>query len=172
MKRLRIAHVVAVAAALLVAMLSIPALAEAFASHHSAKLIGYEETPLTLSTAAAGMFTLEINDAEDTITFSLTYSGLEGGNILFAHIHLGRPATTGGVIAFFCGGGGKPACPQNTQAGPVTGTIRAANVQGPANQGIAAGEFAEVVRAIRQGATYANVHTTLAPGGEIRGAIK
>ena len=42
---------------------------------------------------------------------------------------------------------------------------------GPAGQGLAPGEFDELVRAMRAGATYANVHTTLVPGGEIRGQI-
>ena len=43
---------------------------------------------------------------------------------------------------------------------------------GPANQGIAAGEFDELVRAIRAGVTYANVHSEKFPGGEIRGQIE
>jgi hypothetical protein len=45
------------------------------------------------------------------------------------------------------------------------------HVIGPAGQGIAAGEFAEIVRAIRAGRAYANVHSTKFPGGEIRGQI-
>jgi CHRD domain len=46
------------------------------------------------------------------------------------------------------------------------------DVIGPASQGIAAGEFDELVRAIRAGVTYANVHSEKFPGGEIRGQIK
>jgi hypothetical protein len=53
----------------------------------------------------------------------------------------------------------------------VTGTLTPANVVGPTGQGIAAGEFAEVIRAIRKGSAYANVHSTKFPGGEIRGQI-
>jgi len=53
----------------------------------------------------------------------------------------------------------------------VTGVITPAQVVGPANQGIAAREFDELVQAIRAGATYANVHTTANTGGEIRGQI-
>jgi hypothetical protein len=45
-------------------------------------------------------------------------------------------------------------------------------VVGPAGHGIAAGEFAELVRALRAGAAYANVHTTTFPAGEIRGQIE
>jgi len=35
-----------------------------------------------------------------------------------------------------------------------------------------AGELADVIAAICAGVAYANVHTTLSPGGEIRGQIK
>ena len=42
---------------------------------------------------------------------------------------------------------------------------------GAAGQGIAAGEFAKVLRAIRVGAAYANIHTQQRPGGEVRGQI-
>jgi hypothetical protein len=45
-------------------------------------------------------------------------------------------------------------------------------VVGPAGQGIAPGEFAEVIAAIRAGVTYANVHSTRNAPGEIRGQIK
>ena len=80
----------------------------------------------------------------------------------------------GGVSAFLCtnlGNGpiGTPTCPLTE--GTVTGVITPATVVGPANQGIAAGEFGELVRAIRAGATYANLHTTANAGGEIRGQI-
>jgi hypothetical protein len=47
-----------------------------------------------------------------------------------------------------------------------------ADVVGPTGQGIAPGEFAELVRAMRNGATYVNVHSTMFPKGEIRGNIR
>ena len=53
----------------------------------------------------------------------------------------------------------------------MTGTFRAADVIGPAVQGIAPGEFDELVKALRAGVAYANVHTDLHPGGEIRGQL-
>jgi hypothetical protein len=74
------------------------------------------------------------------------------------------------VSAFLCGGGTKPVCPP--AGGTVTGMIFPSDVIGPTAQGIAPGEFEELVRAIRAGATYANVHTTGRPGGEIRGLIQ
>lgn len=134
-----------------------------------ARLRGFEETP-AVSTAASGRFRGEITGGGTVIDFELSYSGLEA-NALFAHIHFGQRGVAGGVSAFFCGGGSKPAaCP--ARSGTVTGTIVAADVIGPTGQGIAAGEFAELVRAIRAGVTYANVHSTMFPSGEIRGQIK
>jgi CHRD domain len=131
-----------------------------------ARLSGYEETPLTLSTTGHGSFRVKVRS--DGLHFTLRYEDLEADTTA-AHIHLGQRATSGGVIAFLCGGGGKPACP--LRAGTVEGVIRSTDVIGPANQGIAAGELTEVIRALRKGYVYANVHTSKYPGGEIRGQI-
>jgi hypothetical protein len=60
-------------------------------------------------------------------------------------------------------------CP--LRGGEVTGTIVAADVIGPAAQGIAATEFTEFVRAIRSGTAYANIHTQQYGAGEIRGQL-
>ena len=133
-----------------------------------ASLDGYQETPATLSTPGRGTFAAQIDDDAMTIDYELSYEDLESA-AMAAHIHLGRPATSGGVSAFLCGGGTKPLCPP--AGGTVTGVIVPSDVIGPTGQGIAAGEFEELVRAMRRGATYANVHTTGRPGGEIRGLI-
>ena len=66
--------------------------------------------------------------------------------------------------------------PAGTQACPaapatITGVIEAANIIGPAGQGIAAGQFDEFLRAIRADSAYVNVHTDPHPGGEIRANI-
>jgi len=53
----------------------------------------------------------------------------------------------------------------------VSGTITAAEVIGPTSQGLAPGEFAELLRAIDENVTYANVHSSEHPSGEIRGQI-
>jgi hypothetical protein len=54
----------------------------------------------------------------------------------------------------------------------VIGTIIASDVLAIAAQGLAAGDLAAVVRAIRAGFAYVNVHTTVFPSGEIRGQIR
>lgn len=90
-----------------------------------------------------------------------------------AHVHFGARATSGGVSAFLCGGGGQPPCPPG--GGTVTGTITPANILVRQARGIAPGEF-DVIAAMRPGVTYANVHTAQFPGGfpgrEVRGQIE
>ena len=136
-----------------------------------ANLTGFQEVP-AVSSFGPGTFTAVIDDDAQTITYELSYGGLNS-TAMAAHIHLGQPGANGGVSAFLCGGGDKPPCPAGTGGTEtVSGVIDAADVIGPANQGIAAGEFDELVRAIRARVTYANVHTMTQPGGEIRGLIR
>lgn len=139
-----------------------------------ATLSGYNEAPATLSVPGTGTFSARLSEDGDSISYRLQYSGLTGP-ALFAHVHLGRPAIAGGVIAFLCDSTedapqGIPECPG--EAGTVTGTIEADDVVGPAAQGIDAGEIDELVAAMRARAAYANVHTELFPPGEIRGQIR
>ena len=56
---------------------------------------------------------------------------------------------------------GTQACPPAPAT--VTGTIEPDDVIGPTDQGIDAGEFDELVSAIRAGPTYANVHSSKYP---------
>ena len=132
-----------------------------------AVLDGYQEVQ-TLSTPASGEFVARLLE-NGTIEYELSYSGIATA-VSASHIHLGRPGTTGGVIAFLCGGGDKPACPQGS--GSVTGIIDPADVIGPTGQGIVAGEFEELLAAMRAGATYVNVHSATYPSGEIRGVVR
>ena len=144
------------------------AMADPGARAFRASLDGYHEAPLSISTNGTGSFQAMLNPTGDQLTYELQFSGLEGGNVLFAHVHIGQIGTTGGVMFFLCGGGGKPACPNS---GTVTGTVSASDIIGPAGQGVAAGEFQEAIAAMRDGAAYANVHTALYTPGEIRGQI-
>jgi CHRD domain len=131
-----------------------------------ASLNGYLEVP-SISTTARGSFFAEVRGS--TIRYRLTFRDL-GSDSLFAHIHFARPDVIGGVSAFLCGGGDKPVCP--LRGGTVNGVIDAADVVGPADKGIAGGELAELLRAMRNGATYVNVHSQTYPPGEIRGNIR
>jgi hypothetical protein len=135
-------------------------------------LTGFEETPLTLSSPGRGFFRAIVDEEAGTIQYSLTYDGV--ADVKQSHLHLGAHHTTGGISVFLCsnlgnGPAGTQACPQSP--GQISGTIHMADVIGPAGQGIAAGEFAELVTAIRSKAVYVNVHSALFPGGEIRGQL-
>jgi hypothetical protein len=134
------------------------------------ELTGLQEVPVVL-TGAEGKFKARL--FSDRIEYELRYEDLEG-DVLQSHIHIGQRLANGGISAFLCtnlgnGTPGTPACPPDPAT--VTGTITAEDVIGPANQGIAAGEIDELVEAIKDGWTYANVHSDLAPTGEIRGQL-
>lgn len=87
-----------------------------------------------------------------------------------AHIHFGHPTDNGGILVFLCGGNDKPACA--LRGGTVRGTIRAADVLAIPEQGVAAGDGSALLRIIRAGLAYVNVHTQNFPDGEIRGQIR
>ena len=172
MTHLRIVY--ALAAMLAFVTLNTPALAS---EQHKAKLLeGLQETPAVI-TGATGSFILDIGKNDTSFDFELTYEGIEGGTVTQAHIHVGQPNVAGGIVIFLCtnltppvGVPVPPRCP--TPSGTVTGTRTAADVLAQAAQGVSAGEFSAVLTAIRERATYANVHSTTAPAGEIRGQIK
>jgi hypothetical protein len=154
-------------------------------SRFDARITGFEEVP-TLSTDARGTFKAFLSRGGDEIRYTLSYRGPfnanntpQGGTVTQAHIHLGAKAVNGGIIVFLCanpplgppaGVPTPPTCPATE--GTVAGTLTADHVIGPNGQGIAPEEFDELVRALRAGATYVNLHTQ-APfqGGEIRGQV-
>jgi CHRD domain len=143
-------------------------------------LIGYQEVP-AISTTGNGTFKARIDRNGQQISYRLTYADLEG-DVQQAHIHIGQRGVNGQIVAFLCSNlpnppAGTPACPP--APGTVEGTIEPADVQNTTNpppatagQGIEAGAFDELVDAIRAGATYANVHSTKWPGGEIRAQLE
>jgi hypothetical protein len=139
-----------------------------------AKLAGFNEVP-AVSTTASGSFRGEISEDGTSITYTLKYAALEAAPTQ-AHIHFGQPGVNGGISVWLCSNLASPPTPAGVQPCPaapatITGTFDADDVVGPAGQGIAAGELAELVRALEKEVAYANVHTEKFPGGEIRGDI-
>lgn len=138
-----------------------------------AHLSGYQEVP-TLSTSGRARFDARINREETEVRWRLSYAGTESA-VTQAHIHFSAPALNGPIVVFLCTNlGNGPAGTQPCPSAPATisGTFTAADVlEGAAGQGLEAGNLAELIAALRAGATYANVHTTERPGGEIRGQI-
>ena len=139
-----------------------------------ARLKGFAEVP-AVSSAASGRFKARIDSASMSLSYELSFSGLEG-DVRQAHVHFGQHGVNGGIMVWLCQSAvnvspvaSTPQCPQS---GTVSGTISAADVVGPAGQGIAATEFAEMVKAISAGVAYANVHSSKFPLGEIRGQLR
>ena len=140
------------------------------------RLSGYSEVPSTLSTPASGRFKGQIDEKSGSISYELSYSGFTT-DVRQAHIHIGRRALNGGIMVWLCQTatnvdptGLSPPCPPHS--GSVTGVIQAANVIGPAGQGVAPGAFQALVDAIRADAAYVNVHSATYSGGEIRGQLR
>ena len=164
-------------AAFMLLLLSIPARAQ----EYSAKFSGFQEvgglgageTGAILSTGQATL-KLTVDKTAQTLTYTLTYSGLT--NVLQSHIHFGKNHVAGGVMVFFCsnlsnGPAGTPTCPNTSGEVTVTGTVTAAGVVGPAAQNITPGDFAGVVAALASNTVYGNIHTKQFPAGEIRGQV-
>jgi CHRD domain-containing protein len=136
-------------------------------------LNGYEEN-IDVSTVATGSFSARLSDDGTALEYELSYSGLEGA-VTQAHVHFGKYGINGGISFWLCGTAaapgptGTPACP--APGGTIEDEIVAADVVGPAGQGIEAGNLPEILAAMRAGHAYANVHSTKWPGGEIRAQI-
>lgn len=165
-----------IGAASLLALLS----TSVFADSLKAKLDGFQEvavigSPVTsiissLVVDGKGKFKAKIKKNTGEIQYKLEWGGLTGST-LAAHIHLGQPSTAGGIAIHLCGTGGKPACPAGS-SGTLEGTLTAVDVVAIPAQGLAAGDLEGILRAMRAGATYVNMHTATWPAGEIRGNIQ
>jgi CHRD domain len=149
------------------------------ADSFGARLRGTEETPVPIATAGQGFFLAVPNASQTQLDYTLVYFSL-GSSVTQAHIHFGPPGISGGIVLFLCtnltppaGVPTPPACPNGGGVNSVSGTLTAANVIAQSGQGIVAGAagFEDVIDAMRGLTSYANVHTTTYPGGEIRGII-
>ncbi len=116
----------------------------AFGNNFTATLNGAQEVPPTAS-SATGTGTFTIDTAANTLSFNITFSPLQGGAETGAHIHGPAVAGVNAPIVFSLPPGS-----------PKTGVWN----------------YPEVMEAdILAGRMYTNIHSTLFPGGEIRGQI-
>jgi hypothetical protein len=144
------------------------------------RLNGYQEVT-SISTTGFGSFHWKLNANEESVDYVLSYRDLESA-VTQSHIHFAQRAQNGGIAVWLCDG--DPAAPPTPPAPPartppvcppaaggsVEGTFSRDDVQA-AGRGINAGEWEEFIAALKVGHTYANVHTTGWPGGEIRGQL-
>ena len=138
-----------------------------------AVLTGYQEVP-SVSSRADGIFEVRVSNDGNSFDYTLIYEGLQA-DVTQAHIHFAQRSVNGPIVIWLCGTAANPGpsgtqtCP--TRAGTVRGTVTSANVLASATQQLAAGELSEVLEAMRAGVAYVNVHSSVSPGGEIRGQI-
>jgi hypothetical protein len=138
-----------------------------------ATLRGFSEVP-SVSTTGRGFFNARVNKTLQQITWTLSYRNIVN-TVTQAHLHFAQPGVNGGIMVFLCtnlgnGPAGTQACPPAPAT--ISGTITPADITSGANaQGIAPGDFAELLKALKAGVVYANVHSDVFPGGEVRGQV-
>ena len=133
----------AAAGLVLAVALAVPATAQS-PTKYEAYLSGKTEVPKTKS-KATGEATLRISGKK--VSYRLEAKGLSG-QPQAAHIHQGKPGEAGEVIA--------PLATKPFKL-PRTGRITVSS---------------SVLKAIRSGDAYVNIHTKKYPAGEIRGQVK
>jgi hypothetical protein len=125
----------------------------------AAELLGINERPLPVATPATGFVTVLLNDTEDMLRINLTFSGLLapqtaahihalGGQNDVAPVRIAPPSLPLGQLVDL-----DIVIPDPLPGAPLLS--RAAFVQG-----------------LKDGQAYFNVHSTLFPGGEIRGQLE
>jgi len=134
-----------------------------------AQLVGYSEVP-SQSVPGVGFFRAVIDEDAGTITYKLSYEGVA---ITQSHLHFGSHHTNGGISVFLCTNLGNNAAAQLCPAAPaeISGVIQAGHILAVTTQGMEAGNFAELLAAIRSGNVYVNIHSPTVPTGEIRGQL-
>lgn len=130
-----------------------------------ATMNGAGEVPAN-ATTGSGTFTATLDTATNVFTYDLTFTGLTS-NVNNGHIHgpAATTATAGTTINF------------NTLAGATfsfgaaSGTGHGVSSLTASNQITATINGDSLKKLLFAGLTYANIHTTQNPGGEIRGQI-
>ena len=154
-----------------VGLLITTAIAGEGATNFRASMSGFNEVAPIL-TNGSGSFHLTVSGSE--ATYTETFGGLTSP-VTQSHIHFAERGVNGNVFVFLCsnlgnGPAGTQACPAS--GGTITGTITAANILGVSTQNITAADFVALLRILRSGDGYVNVHTVKFPAGEIRGQLQ
>ncbi|MFB3069008.1 MAG: CHRD domain-containing protein [Acidobacteriota bacterium] len=136
-----------------------------------ASLNGFQEVPAVVS-SGRGSFRARVRSDRTEIHYRLRYGRLEG-EVTQAHIHIGQRGVNGGIAVLLCSNEDNSpaqACPMGE--GEISGTVIAADILPISEQGVEGDEMVDLLRAIRAGAAYVNVHSSLFLDGEIRGQIR
>lgn len=131
-------------------------------------LKGREEVP-PVDTKATGLAKFKLSKDGTSLDYKLIASNIEG--VTQAHIHCGAPGVNGPVVIFLFGFD-----PAGVDSNGILaqGALTAAGLipqpDSPECPGGIA-DFEDLIDRLASGGAYANVHTLVNPGGEIRGHI-
>jgi hypothetical protein len=154
-------------AVLTIAALAVPSAAGAAQGRNfQATLTGAEEVP-ALSSAASGEAEFELNAQETTLRFTIQVEDIT--NAFMGHIHQGPKGANGEVIVWLFPRAANLVGPRFNGEFGFSGTVTAADLVGKRPE--APKTIKALAALLRSGGAYANVHTNLHPGGEIRGQI-
>jgi hypothetical protein len=127
-----------------------------------AKLSGSEETP-AVKTKAEGEAVFHLLKDGKELSYRLTVANIE--NVTAAHIHMGKKGVEGPPVAGLFAGPKKEGSFKGVLA---EGTITEKSLMGS----LSGKSVHDLVKMIKSGDTYVNVHTDKYPNGEIRGQIR
>jgi CHRD domain len=126
------------------------------------KLYGAESVP-SVKTSAKGNAEFKLAKDGTELSYKLTVTDLE--NVTAAHIHQGKKGKNGPPVAGLFAGPKK----EGKFSGVLAeGVITEKELMG----GMSGKSLSDLVKLIKSGGAYVNVHTDGHPDGEIRGQIK
>ena len=129
----------------------------------TADLLGANERPIPTNSPGTGFADIFYNAAADTISYTVTFSDLTTPAQV-AHIHIGPASGTGPIVLPFTNPG-----PPHDLSGSFSGTLTNADIINQSQSGLT--DISQIATQIQLGNAYTNIHTTLFPGGEIRGQL-
>ncbi|MEX2461920.1 MAG: CHRD domain-containing protein [Paenibacillaceae bacterium] len=124
-------------------------------------LSGRNEVP-AVRTIATGNAVFQLSANGTQLRFRLVVNNIS--RVTQAHIHLGRRGQNGPVVAFLFG---PTKFGISVRRGVVRGVLNNRDLVGP----LKGKTLLDLIREIKRGNTYVNVHTVQHPDGEIRGQI-
>jgi hypothetical protein len=149
------------AAVALVGFGAAPASAQQFTL--TATLTGAGETPAPgINTGAFGSATVVVDLTARTVTYTVNVFNLPSG-VTASHIHAGAVGTAGPVVVSFA--------PQANASNDFSFTGVVPDTAFALNPNLGIRSADDMFQAILGGNSYVNVHSTVNPGGEIRGQL-
>ena len=129
----------------------------------TATLSGAGETPAPgINTGAFGSATVVVDMTARTVTYTVTVFNLPSG-VTASHIHAGAAGTAGPVVVNFA--------PPTTASNDFSFTGVVPDTAFALNPAVGIRSADDMFQAILGGNSYVNVHSTVNPGGEIRGQL-